>query len=38
MSINTKSMAINFEVEMHNEEFPSIKSPDPLIKWPCEVK
>ena len=28
------SMAINFDwVRIYNEEFPSIKSPDPLIKW-----
>ena len=32
------SMGINFgRVEIHNEEFPSIKSPDPLITWSCNV-
>ena len=32
------SMAINFgRVGMCNKEFPSIKSPDPLITWSCKV-
>ena len=32
------SMAINFgRVGIYNEEFPSIKSPDPLITWSCKV-
>ena len=30
-------MAINFgRVGMYNEDFPSIKSPDRLITWPCK--
>ena len=32
------STAINFcRVGIYNEEFPSIKSLDPLITWSCEV-
>ena len=32
------SMAINFGwLGIYNEEFPSIKPPDPLITWPCKV-
>ena len=32
------SIAINFgRVEIYNEEFLSIKSPDPLITWSCKV-
>ena len=34
----TMSMAINFGgVGIYNEEFPSIKSPDPLIVWSYKV-
>ena len=30
-------MAISFiRVGTYNEEFPSIKSPDPLITWSCK--
>ena len=32
------SITINFcSVWMYNKEFPSIKSPDPLILWFCKV-
>ena len=31
-------MAINFDrMEMYSKEFSSIKSPDPLVSWSCEV-
>ena len=31
-------MAVSFGmVGIYNEEFPSIKSPDPLITWSCKV-
>ena len=32
------SMAINLGVVViYNEKFPSIKSPDPFIKWSCKI-
>ena len=32
------SITINFgKVGIYNEDFPSIKSPDPLITWSCKV-
>ena len=31
MAVNIRRMGI------YNEEFPSIKSPDPLITWSCKV-
>ena len=31
-------MAISFgRVTIYNEEFPSMKSPDPFIAWSCKV-
>ena len=36
--INTQSNAIGFgRVRIYNEDFPSKKSLDPLIMWPCKV-
>ena len=32
------SMATNFgRAGIYNDEFPSIKPPDPLITWSCKV-